>query len=88
MIAVGQAGGRHHITPERVAVNLDDDRIPDHDGNQPIDETISSEGPAAYWTRLPVKRMVELLKDPNIPASVSDTAGTIVCNHIFYGLMD
>ncbi|WP_026694453.1 pyroglutamyl-peptidase I [Peribacillus kribbensis] len=88
VIAVGQAGGRLHITPERVAVNLDDARIPDNEGNQPIDEPVSPEGPAAYWTGLPVKRMVEAMKEHNIPASVSHTAGTFVCNHIFYGLMD
>lgn len=59
MICVGQAGGRMQVTPERVAVNLADARIPDNEGQRPIDEEISPEGPAAYWTGLPVKRMTE-----------------------------
>jgi pyroglutamyl-peptidase len=88
VICVGQAGGRLQITPERVAINLDDARIKDNDGNQPIDERISANGPAAYWTGLPIKRIVENMKRNDIPASVSYTAGTFVCNHIFYGLMD
>ncbi|MDN4075507.1 pyroglutamyl-peptidase I [Fictibacillus terranigra] len=87
VICVGQAGGRLHITPERVAINLDDARIPDNEEKQPIDEAIVRNGPAAYWTSLPIKRMVEKMKESDIPASVSHTAGTFVCNHIFYGLM-
>ncbi|MGE7602460.1 pyroglutamyl-peptidase I [Peribacillus sp. NPDC097675] len=88
VICVGQAGGRLHITPERVAINVDDARIPDNQGNQPIDEAIVDKGPVAYWSQLPIKRMVENMKESNIPASVSHTAGTFVCNHIFYGLMN
>ncbi|MFP7233100.1 pyroglutamyl-peptidase I [Bacillus subtilis] len=88
VICVGQAGGRMQITPERVAVNLADARIPDNEGQQPIDEEISPEGPAAYWTGLPVKRMTEKMKENGIPAAVSYTAGTFVCNYLFYGLMD
>ncbi len=88
VICVGQAGGRLHVTPERIAINLDDARIPDNDGNQPIDHPVREDGPAAYWTGLPVKRIVEKMKESGIPASVSHTAGTFVCNHIFYGLMD
>ncbi|WP_206919049.1 pyroglutamyl-peptidase I [Alicyclobacillus suci] len=87
VICVGQAGGRHHITPERVAINVDDARIPDNAGNQPIDESIVADGPAAYWTGLPIKAIVRALQDAGIPASVSNTAGTYVCNHLFYGLM-
>ncbi|MBJ7897570.1 pyroglutamyl-peptidase I [Bacillus atrophaeus] len=88
VICVGQAGGRMQITPERVAINLDDARIPDNEGNQPIDEPISENGPAAYWTGLPIKRIVEHMKENGVPAAVSHTAGTFVCNHLFYGLMD
>ncbi|MFE6166631.1 pyroglutamyl-peptidase I [Viridibacillus arvi] len=88
VICVGQAGGRLHITPERVAINMDDARIPDNQGNQPIDQPIVDKGPVAYWSTFPIKRMVENMKESNIPASVSHTAGTFVCNHIFYGLMD
>ena len=88
VICVGQAGGRLHITPEQVAINMDDARIPDNQGNQPIDEPIADKGPVAYWSTIPIKRIVENMKESNIPASVSHTAGTFVCNHIFYGLMD
>ncbi|MDR4432735.1 pyroglutamyl-peptidase I [Bacillus tequilensis] len=88
VICVGQAGGRMQITPERVAINLADARIPDNEGQQPIDEEISPGGPAAYWTGLPVKRMTEKMKENGIPAAVSYTAGTFVCNYLFYGLMD
>jgi pyroglutamyl-peptidase len=87
VVAVGQAGGRLEITPERVAINVDDFRIPDNEGNQPADEPIVVGAPTAYFTRLPVKAMVQAMKDAGIPASVSNTAGTFVCNHIFYGLM-
>lgn len=88
VICVGQAGGRSTITPERVAINMDDARIPDNEKNQPIDDEIVPGGPAAYFTKLPVKAMVQKMNENGIPASVSNTAGTFVCNHIFYGLMN
>ncbi|MBS4205516.1 pyroglutamyl-peptidase I [Lederbergia citrea] len=87
VICVGQAGGRTQVTPERIAINVDDARIPDNQRNQPIDEAIYEDGPAAYWTTLPVKRMVHEMKKAGIPAAVSNTAGTFVCNHLFYGVM-
>lgn len=87
VICVGQAGGRTQITPERVAINIDDARIPDNLQNQPIDEQIYTDGPAAYFTTLPVKRMVQAMKAAGVPAAVSNSAGTFVCNHIFYGIM-
>ncbi|AMW98028.1 pyroglutamyl-peptidase I [Rummeliibacillus stabekisii] len=87
VILVGQAGGRTQITPERIAVNIDDARIPDNKKNQPIDEPIAADGPAAYWSTLPVKRMVHDMREAGIPAAVSHTAGTFVCNHLFYGVM-
>lgn len=87
VICVGQAGGRTQITPERIAINVDDARIPDNQQNQPIDEPIEAGGPDAYFTTLPVKHMVRAMKNAGVPAAVSNTAGTFVCNHIFYGLM-
>jgi pyroglutamyl-peptidase len=87
VIAIGQAGGRSEITPERVAINVDDARIPDNAGHQPIDRPVVRGGPAAYWSTLPIKAMVAALKAEGIPAAISQTAGTFVCNHVFYGLM-
>jgi pyroglutamyl-peptidase len=87
VIAVGQAGGRPEISIERVANNVDDARIADNAGKQPIDTVIASEGPAAYFSTLPIKAIVRELRAGGIPASVSQTAGTFVCNHVFYGLM-
>ena len=87
VICVGQAGGRYDITIERVAINLDDARIKDNKGNQPIDESIYADGQDAYFTTLPIKAMVEEIKKVDIPASVSNTAGTYVCNHVMYGVL-
>jgi pyroglutamyl-peptidase len=86
-LCIGQAGGRFDITIERVAINIDDARIPDNDGNQPIDEPIYEDGENAYFAKLPIKAMVKEIRDKKIPASVSNTAGTFVCNHIMYGLL-
>ena len=87
IIAIGQAGGRMDITPERVAINVDDFRIADNEGNQVVDERIAPDGPAAYWSTLPIKKIVADLRAAGIPASVSNSAGTFICNHLFYGLM-
>ncbi len=87
VIAVGQAGGRTDITPERVAINLTDARIGDNAGKQPTDRPIHPQGPAAYFSTLPVKAMVQALQREGLPASLSLSAGTFVCNHVFYGLM-
>ncbi|MDW8846144.1 pyroglutamyl-peptidase I [Erwinia sp. MMLR14_017] len=87
VIAVGQAGGRTDVTIERVGINVDDARIPDNAGNQPIDEAIVEGGPAAYFSTLPIKAIVEGIREAGIPASVSQTAGTYVCNHVMYGLL-
>ncbi|ASB87765.1 pyroglutamyl-peptidase I [Bacillus sonorensis] len=87
IICTGQAGGRPHITPERVAINIDDARIADNEGRMPIDQEIVQNGPAAYWSTLPIKRIVKSLRNSGIPASVSNSAGTFVCNHLFYRLM-
>lgn len=87
IICIGQAGGRADITVERVAINIDDARIADNEGNQPVDIPVIEEGPVAYWSTLPLKAIVKKLRAEGIPASVSQTAGTFVCNHLFYGLM-
>lgn len=87
VICLGQAGGRSGITPERVALNLDDARIADNAGQQPIDKPIVKAGPAAYFSTLPIKAIVHELRKHEIAAEVSQTAGTFVCNHVFYGLM-
>ncbi|WP_332400414.1 pyroglutamyl-peptidase I [Vibrio metschnikovii] len=86
VLMFGQASGRGAITPERVAINLDDYRIADNAGHQPIDEAIIADGPAAYFTTLPVKAMVEDLQQAGIAAEVSYSAGTFVCNHLFYAV--
>lgn len=87
IISLGLAGGRSEITPERVAINIDDARIPDNAGHQPVDQPVVRDAPAAYFSTLPIKAMVRQLRDAGIPASVSNTAGTFVCNHVFYALM-
>lgn len=87
VISVGQAGGRFGITPERVAINVDDARIPDNESKQPIDVPVFEDGENAYFTTLPIKAMVEEMKKGNIPGSVSNTAGTFVCNHVMYGIL-
>ena len=84
VLNIGQAGGRFAISPERVAINVDDARIADNEGNQPIDVAIKEDGEAAYFTQLPVKAMVTSIKKAGIPGEVSNTAGTFVCNHIMY----
>ncbi|MCT1716071.1 pyroglutamyl-peptidase I [Dermabacter hominis] len=87
VLCVGQAGGRFDITPERVAINIDDARIPDNDGNQPIDEPVVDGAPSAYFATLPIKAMAAAIRDAGVPASVSNSAGTFVCNHIMYGVL-
>ena len=84
VLCIGQAGGRAVLTPERVAINQDDARIPDNDGNQPIDTPIRLDGEAAYFSTLPIKAMVQAIKEVGLPATVSNTAGTFVCNHLMY----
>jgi pyroglutamyl-peptidase len=86
VLALGQASGRSGFSPERVAINLDDARIPDNAGAQPVDRPIVPRGAAARFTTLPVKAMVAALRAAGYPAEVSHSAGTFVCNHVFYGL--
>ena len=87
VISIGLAGGRENITIERVAINISDSRIPDNEGNKPIDEIIFEDGDNAYFSNLPIKKIVEEMRKENIPAAISNTAGTYVCNHIMYGLL-
>ena len=87
VLCLGQAGGRAAITVERVAINVDDARIADNVGAAPVDEPVVRRGPVAYWSTLPIKAMVAALREQGLPAEVSQTAGTFVCNHVFYGLM-
>ena len=87
VLSIGQAGGRFSVTPERVAINIDDARIPDNEGNQPIDVTIQADGAPAYFSQLPIKAMVKHIKDAGLPASLSNSAGVFVCNHIMYQVL-
>ncbi|KLU59429.1 pyrrolidone-carboxylate peptidase [Peptococcaceae bacterium CEB3] len=87
VICVGQAGGRPDITVERIGINVDDARIPDNAEQQPVDVPVVRGGPAACWATLPIKGIVGALRTAGIPASVSNSAGTFVCNHVLYGLL-
>jgi pyroglutamyl-peptidase len=87
VICVGQAGGRAHLSVERVAINVDDARIGDNGGNRPIDEPIAVMGPAAYFATLPIKAMVQAMRAAGVPAEISNSAGTFVCNHVMYGVL-
>lgn len=87
VICVGQAGGRSAITPEKVAINIMDGRIPDNAGYQPVDVPIQKDGPTAYFSSLPVKAMAKEMKNAGIPAALSYTAGSYVCNYLMYTLL-
>ena len=87
VLGVGQAGGRPQLSLERVAINLQDARIPDNAGAQPVDEPVIADGPAAYFSTLPIKAMLEALLLAGLPAEISHSAGTYVCNHIAYAML-
>lgn len=87
IILIGQAGGRHDISIERVAINIDDASIPDNRGIQPTDHEISIFGAPAYFSTLPIKKIVKSLQDHGFPSSVSNSAGTYVCNHLMYQVL-
>jgi len=87
VISLGQAGGRSCISVERVAINVDDASMADNDGNIHIDQPVFEDGENAYFSNLPVKNMVEAVKKAGIPASISNSAGTYVCNHVMYGVL-
>lgn len=86
VLSIGQAGGRAEISVERIGINVDDFRIADNEGNQFVDEPICPKGPDAYFVKVPIKAMVARIRERNIPACVSNTAGTFVCNHVTYGV--
>jgi pyroglutamyl-peptidase len=88
VIMLGEAGGRFRITPERVALNIDDFRIPDNAGNQPADEPILEGAPPAYFSTLPIRAITERLISARIPAAISNSAGTYLCNRLFYSVMN
>ncbi len=87
MVCLGQAGGRDAVTPERVAVNLMDAAIPDNDGFQPVDAPVIPNAPAAYFSTLPVKAMVDSMQRIGVPARLSDSAGTYVCNALMFAVL-
>jgi pyroglutamyl-peptidase len=87
VLCLGLAANRGEISVERVAINVDDARIPDNAGASPIDEPVIAAAPAAYFSTLPIKAIVAVLHEAGLPAAVSQTAGTFVCNHVFFGLM-
>ena len=87
VVCVGQAGGRKSVTPERVAINVMDANITDNIGQQPVDEVIVADGPAAYFSTLPVKKMVQAIRDAGLPGDVSNSAGTFVCNSLLYSVL-
>lgn len=86
VLAIGQAGGREGISLERVAINLIDARIPDNAGSQPVDVRIVDNAANAYFSTLPIKVMLQRLHKARIPAALSQSAGTFVCNQVFFGL--
>lgn len=87
VLCLGQAGGRRGLTPERVAINLMDARIPDNEGFAPVDQAIFPDGKNAYFSTLPIKAMTRRIREAGLWAEVSNTAGTFVCNHLMYGLL-
>jgi len=88
VLCVGQAGGRTELCLERVAINVQDARIKDNDGKQPVDRPVVRDGPAAHFATLPIKACVAEMRKAGLPAAVSNTAGTFVCNNVFYALLD
>jgi pyroglutamyl-peptidase len=88
VLNIGQAGGRSGISVERIGINISDARIPDNLNQQPVDLKIDEKGENAYFSTLPIKAIVEEIRNKNIPAVVSDSAGTYVCNHLLYGILN
>jgi pyroglutamyl-peptidase len=87
VVCLGQAGGRFRMTVERIGINVDDAAIADNAGAQPVDEPVAQPGPAAYFATVPVKAMVAAMREAGVPAEVSNSAGTFVCNHLLYGVL-
>lgn len=87
ILSIGQAGGRSSITVEKVAINLAEARIPDNDGEQPLDQKLKDDGENAYFATIPVKAIVNNIREKGIPSNISYTAGTYVCNSIMYNIL-
>ena len=87
VIMLGEAGARYRVNPERVAINVDDFRIPDNAGNQPKDEVIIEDGPVGYFSTLPIRAIAERINEAHIPAAISNSAGAHLCNRLFYSVM-
>jgi len=87
VVCIGQAGGRDRLSIERVGINIDDARAADNGGERPVDEAIAPNGPPAYFATLPIKAMARAVREAGVPAEVSNTAGTFVCNHLLYGVL-
>src|SRR4030095_6789307 len=88
VIMLGEAGRRYRINPERIAINLDDFRIADNAGNKPTDEAIIEGGPAGYFSTLPIRAITARITSAHIPAAISNSAGTYLCNRLFYSVMN
>ena len=87
VVCLGQAGGRDAVTPERTAVNVMDASAPDNEGYRPEDVPIEPDGPAAYFSTLPIKEMAAAMRQAGVPARISDSAGTYVCNSLMYAVL-
>jgi pyroglutamyl-peptidase len=87
VLCLGLASGRQALSLERVAININDASLADNQGAQPVDTPVVAHGPAAYFSSLPIKAMLQALRRHGLPAELSQSAGTFVCNHVFYGLM-
>jgi pyroglutamyl-peptidase len=87
VVMLGEAGGRYRVNPERVAINIDDFRIADTAGNQPRDEPIVEGGPAAYFSTLPIRAITDRIINAHIPAAISNSAGSYLCNRLFFSVM-
>ena len=87
ILCVGQAGGRSAVTPEVIGINLQEARIPDNFGNQPVNTPVIPDGPAAYFSTVPVREMVNAIRSAQIPAALSYSAGAFVCNDVLYRLL-
>ena len=87
ILCIGQAGGRSAVTPEVVAINLREARIPDNAGNQPVNVPVVENAPAAYFSTVPVREMVKAMQNAGLPAALSYSAGTFVCNDVLYSLL-
>ena len=87
ILCIGQAGGRAAVTPERIAVNIRDAKIADNAGNQPVGQFVAEDGPAAYFSTVPVMAMAQAIREAGIPGAVSNSAGAFVCNDTLYGLL-